>query len=249
VAKNKPRVTSLVPQNQQSVVLTGELPPVVLNRQMRRAVASVLRKQIRLQLMLDLSGSFRQHETLLRNTVNWLVDELLKMPNVENVLLCITEMSGIVQSSGYLPVDKFIAVNLPAGSTSPFAAALGEMIKQNEGLSDDPEGALQIDVPIGDWFYSEDDDNVMAAALTAYQKHQKEHCGGTHVFPVCIGHSINTDVAKLVSIRYQPYTDKDVAFEAIFALILGLIKDVSQDVTSLQNRVSLDIKDLQKAGN
>lgn len=232
----KPGVSQILGANTTaSPVVTEAVPPLTsMAAVQKRTLTRAVNKTIRIHLPVDKSGSYVQNEPARINAQDKFVGRILDDPNLAGmVLLCVTEMSAVVKSSGYLPIKKFVPENITAGGTSPFATLLEATMA--EDVRSAQQDAITIHVPMGDWFSCEE----MDAVMVKYHEHQKSHCGGVHVFPVCMGQPINTELAKTVSIRYQPYTDPNTAFDEIFDHIFNLISNVSLNADALKTYRSL----------
>ena len=240
----KPRVSHVLGENPNAPPVSMEVvPPLNMGAVNKRVMVRGAKKQIRIHILADKSGSFLENDPARVLAQEKFVARMLADPVLADmVLLCVTEMSGHVATSGYKPLADFVPVNIMAGGMSPFATLLEVAIAEDCGHFENLQSeCLTIHVPVGDWITGD----PMIGAMTKYHEHQKDHAGGVYVFPVCIGHFINTPLANQVSIRYQPYTDPDIAFDEIFDHIFKMISNVSQNADALKNYKSLTMEQLQ----
>ena len=75
-------------------------------------------RRILLQVLRDKSGSFAHVEGLALKAQEDLISKIKFDPTLESqTAICLTEMSGIVRSSGYQAPNDVVAPGLKAGST------------------------------------------------------------------------------------------------------------------------------------
>lgn len=191
-----------------------------------------------LQVMRDKSGSFYLHDGAAEAATLRLIDRLkADAALAPHVLMALSEMSGTVHTSGYHPVGLVRAPGIQAGGYSPFGALLNTAIDLDE-KSNIQVWDMVFHVIIGDWKANDD----VTTAIARYHQHQNNFGSGIHAFLVNIGDDVNTAIADTVSTRYKPFASPDAAYDEIFDLIYGLMKNVSRDLSVLKPGMSINLQ-------
>jgi hypothetical protein len=240
MAASRPGVSSIVrPPTSNKEIITAAVPQVSLTSQAYRAVVA-LAGMVNLHLLVDKTGSMAVHVATYMAAWAEFAAKIKSTPGLrDKVRICMTEMSSLVESSGYQPATAFEPVDLPVGGGSPHGQMIKVAIEEDEKFITDSKDT-NIQVVIADWCSSDD----VVGPIKQYRKHQSKFQGGVHVFPVCMGGFCDLDTAGTVSTKYEVCTDSVDAFQKVFTQIFEMVEEASKNPASLNSFRSLSEKEI-----
>ena len=213
-----------------SMLLGAMTPPAVA-----APTTPAAHRRFLVQVVRDKSGSFAHVEGIALKAQEELLKRISLDPTLEpQTAICLTEMSGIVRSSGYQAPTNVVAPGLKAGSTSPFKLALETAMEQDRAIGAQP-GDLVIHVLIGDWLSSD----AVADVIPVYRGHQDNFIVPVHAFVVNIGGAeVNHAIADMVSTRHIPFDTSESAIDEVMSLIFDLLKKTEAQGEAALNRMT-----------
>ena len=192
-------------------------------------------------LHIDISGSTSRHHPEIVAGRAALLANCQQDPAFAEWWLNFSEMSGVVASSGYVPVAQVVPPSIKPGYRSPIHQWLDLFVSDNAtALLRAPEPVLNGMVIVTDGKCSADEEfseTDLQTAIDRFRAHQAKHA--VHVFVCAVGDEIDWDVINALSVHHKPVEAKLTEFSAILEQSMALIRALAKTPEDVTKYVSL----------
>lgn len=162
---------------------------------------------------LDFSGSYRKCAEIISKASDGNFERLrAKKDLLDSVLRCRTEMSGIVETTGYYPLTETRTLPIKPGSTSPQHLWLRGVVRSETQLAESYANAADLPrrfvVMAGDGIPDHNTADEVKKALAEFQEAQRTL--GFEVYPVVLGTNADMDFMAAISLTKKPFVIEDI---------------------------------------